>query len=193
MLDPNFVILGVIINFLGSLSYAKDTLKGKIKPNKVTYFMWSMSSLIAFAAQITQGVGIQSLLTLSAGIFPLFIFIASFLNEKAYWKLNVQDFICGILSFLGLSLWYITKVGNIAILFSILSEGLATLPTITKSYYYPETEKSWPWLASFIGGFLTVLTIENWNFAHYAFPLFYSFEMLLIFFFVQYKVGKLHK
>ena len=38
MLDPNFVIVGVVIGFLGGISYLVDTLKGKTKPNRVTWF-----------------------------------------------------------------------------------------------------------------------------------------------------------
>src|SRR3990167_6200007 len=109
MLHPNFVILGFIIGLVGSLSYLIDTIKGKIKPNRVTFFLWALAPLIAFAAEVKQGVGIQSLLTFSAGFIPLLIFIASFLSKKAAWKLHKFDFLFGGLSLLGLVLWYITK------------------------------------------------------------------------------------
>lgn len=190
MLDPSFVLIGILINAVGTVYYLKETIKGKIKPNRVTFFIWSIAPLIVFAAQISQGVGIQSLLALSVGLFPLSIFIATFLNKKAYWKLNLFDFSFGFLALIGLILWQITKVGNIAISFSILAEGLATLPTIVKSFNYPETESAWPWFASFTAGTLTLLTIKEWNFASYGFPLFYTAEMLIIFILVQLKIGK---
>jgi len=190
MLPQALVLLGILINGIGTASYFIDTVKGKIKPNKVTFFVWSFAPFIAFLAQVNKGVGIQSWMTLSVGIFPLSIFIASFVNRKAYWKLNTRDISCGILSLIGLFLWYITKEANIALVFSIISEGLATLPTIIKSYHNPETENAWPWLASVISGTLTLLTITSWSFATFAFPLFYTFEMFLIFLFVQSKLGK---
>ncbi len=190
MIVQFLILFGIFINAVGTMSYVIGTVKGEIKPNKITFFIWSIAPLIAFFAQITQKVGIQSLMTLSVGIFPLSIFIASFVNKKSYWRLNLRDVSCGILSLLGLFLWYLTKVGNIAIFFSILSEGLATLPTIIKSYYHPETERGWPWFASVLSGTLTAITIPRWNFAYYAFPLFYTFEMFLVFFFVQFKIGK---
>ena len=190
MLNQSFVLVGILINAVGTAYYFKDTVIGKIKPNKVSFFIWSIAPLIVFAAQLSQGVGIQSLLALSVGLLPLSIFIASFLNKKAYWKLGFFDLSCGFLAIIGLLLWQITKVGNIAIFFSIFAEGLATLPTIVKSFKYPETESAWPWLASFTAGTLTVLTIKEWNFASYGFPLFYSAEMLIIFILVQLKIGK---
>lgn len=98
MLNENFVILGFVIQMLGSLRYLIKTIQGEVKPNKVTFFMWSLAPLIAFAAEIKQGVGIQSLMTFSVGFSPLVIFVASFLNKKAEWKLGPFDFICGTLS-----------------------------------------------------------------------------------------------
>ncbi len=186
----SLIFVGIFINFLGVISYIKDILKGKVKPNRVTFFMWSFAPFVAFAAQIEKGVGAQAWMTLSVGIFPLLILIASFLNKKAYWKLTTFDMTCGALSMLGLLLWYITKEGNVAILFTIIADGLAALPTLVKAYHHPETETSWPWLASSIGGVLTLLTITTWNFEHYGFPLSYLIIVLAIYLVTQFKLGK---
>jgi len=54
MINQNFVILGAIIATAGGLSYLIDTLKGKVKPNRVSYLLWSIAPLIAFFAEINQ-------------------------------------------------------------------------------------------------------------------------------------------
>ena len=78
MLNPNFIILGVILQFVGGMSYLIDTVKGKIQPNKVSWLLWAIAPLVAFVAEIKQGVGIQSLATFIVGFVPLLVFIASF-------------------------------------------------------------------------------------------------------------------
>lgn len=191
MLHPNFVILGVIINFLGGLSYFIATLKGKVKPNRVTWFLWALAPLIAFAAEIGEGVGIQSLLTFMVGFNPLLIFLASFVNKKAEWKLGILDWIMGGLSLLGILLWYLTKDGNYAIFFAIAADGLAAVPTLVKSYYFPETENYWAFLAAFIAAAITLLTIDIWNFAHYGFPLYILLITLVFVLLIRFKLGKL--
>src|SRR5437588_9334120 len=123
MINQNFVIVGAMIAAAGSLSYLSDTIKGKVKPNRVSFLLWSLAPLIAFFAEIKQGVGIQSLLTFVLGFLPLTIFIASFINKKAEWKLHCFDLTCGALSIISLLLWYITRTGNIVIVFSILADG----------------------------------------------------------------------
>ena len=190
MINQNFVILGAIIAAAGSLSYLVDTLKGKVKPNRVSFLLWSLAPLIAFFAEVKQGVGIQALMTFIVGFLPLTIFIASFVNKKAVWNLTGFDLMCGALSIIGLVLWFITKSGNIAIIFSILADGLAAMPTIVKSFNYPETESAWPYFASTISAILTLLTVKVWNLANIGFPLYIVLITLVIFSLVHFKLGK---
>jgi hypothetical protein len=191
MLHPNFVILGALLGSIGTIAYIVDTIKGKVKPNRVSFLLWSIAPFIAFAAMMKQGVGISSLMTFSTGFLPLLVFIASFINKKAEWKITRFDLVCGLLSLIGLTLWLITKVGNIAILFSILADGLAAVPTIRKAYYYPETEIAWPWLATSIGIIFTLLTLKSWTFADYGFILYIFIADTLIWILVQFKIGKM--
>ena len=190
MINQNLVILGAIIAAAGSLFYLIDTLKGKVKPNRVSFLLWSLAPLIAFFAEVKQGVGIQALMTFIVGFLPLTIFIASFVNKKAVWNLTGFDLMCGALSIIGLVLWFITKSGNIAIIFSILADGLAAMPTIVKSFNYPETESAWPYFASTISAILTLLTVKVWNIANIAFPLYIVLITLVIFSLVHFKLGK---
>ncbi len=190
MLNQNFVIVGTIIGAIGVLAYLVDTVKGKVKPNRVSFLLWSIAPLIAFAAQINQGVGLESLMTFSTGFLPLTVFIASFVNKKAEWKLTKFDLFCGVLSIAGLILWLITKVGNLAIAFSIIADGLAALPTINKAYKYPSTEIAWPWIATSFGVILTLLTIDTLTFANSGFIIYILIVNTIIFSLVQFRIGE---
>ena len=190
MLNENFVIVGVVIGFLGGLSYLIDTIKGRVKPNRVSYLLWALAPLIAFVAQLKEGVGIQSLLTFSVGFVPLSIFIASFFNKKSEWKLTRFDLVCGALSVAGLILWLITRIGIVAIIFSIAADALAGIPTVVKSYRFPETESAWPYFAASISAMFTLLTINQWSFAEYGFSLYILVLTLTISSLVQFKLGK---
>ena len=125
MLDERFVFVGAAIGSLGSLSYLIATVRGRARPNRVTFFFWALAPLIAFAAELTEGVRIQSIMTLLVGLSPLAIFLASFVNPKAEWRLTRFDIGCGVLALLGTVLWALTRSGNLAILFSIAADGFA--------------------------------------------------------------------
>ncbi len=190
MLPESFVYLGLLIGSIGAISYLIDTVKGTVKPNRVSFLLWSLAPLIAFFAQLKEGVGTQSLLTFSVGFIPLLIFIATFLNKKSEWKLTKFDLTCGGLSILGFILWQITRVGDLAIALSIAADALAGVPTVIKAYKYPETESGWPWISAAINGLCTLLTVTTWKFAFVAFPLYILLFDLLIYIFVQFKLGK---
>jgi hypothetical protein len=190
MLHSNFVIVGTLIGAAGAVAYLVNTVKGRVKPNKVTFLLWSVVPFIAFFAQIKQGVGLEALMTFSAGFLPLTVFIASFTNKQAAWKITRFDLLCGGLSLVGLVLWMITKVGNVAIFFSIVADGLAAIPTIVKAYKFPDTEIAWPWIATVIGVILTLLTIPEFTFANSGFILYILVVNTLIFILVQFRLGE---
>lgn len=187
MSNENLVVIGIIIGAVGSLGYIFDTLRGKTKPDRVTFFLWSIIPLIAFSAEIKQSVGIQSLMTLSVAIFPFAIFLASFVNKKARWRLTHFDILCGVLSIIGIILWQIFNNGNIAIAFSILADATAALPTIVKSYAYPTTESAWPRIAGAINALCTLVTITTWDFAHFGFPLYILLLNAIIYINIKHK------
>ncbi len=193
MLHPNFIIIGAVIFLIGSAGYVVDTIKGRVKPNRVTWFIWSLAPLIAFAAQIKQGIGMESLMTLVIGLVPVLVFAASFINKKAYWKIERLDVVCGLLSIVGLIIWQITKIGNVAIIFSLIADFLAFFPTMVKSYFRPETENYLLYLANSVFALLTLLTIKNWSFANYAFPLYIFLATLILSIIIKFKIAKLVK
>lgn len=190
MIDEKFIFVAVALILIGDFSYLVYTIKGKVKPNKVTWFLWALAPLIAFAAEVKQGAGLSSLMTLAVGAGPLFIFIASFLNKKAYWKITKFDLVCGALAIVGLVLWKVTQVGNWAILFAIASDGLAAVPTIVKSYKAPETENYRVYLFNGLGAFVTLFAIKQWGFAYSAFPIYILLLDFTLAPLVKFKLGK---
>lgn len=191
MLDEKFIILGALISFYGGLTYLIDTLKGKTKPNRVSWFLWTLAPMIAFAAEIDKGVGLTSLMTFMTGFNPLLIIIASFVNKKSYWKLNKMDYVYGSISLFAILIWQITGEGNLAILFSILADGLASIPTVIKSYRQPETESGKIFLFGMINAGITLLTIKSWTFAHWGFPIYIFLICVILYSLINFKLGLL--
>jgi len=189
MINQNWIYIGVGIQTLGGIGYLIDTLKGRVKPNKVGWLLWSIAPLIAFSAMIKQGVGPEAWATFIVGFLPLLVFIASFVNKKAYWEITKLDYICGTLSVLGLILWMVTKVGNVAILFSIVADALASFLTIYKSYKDPESESHLVFTLGIINAAIGLLIINEWNFQNYAFNLYILVDDIIISGLILTKIG----
>jgi hypothetical protein len=171
MLDERFVILGALAAMAGTGSYVWATLTGRAQPNRVTWGCWSAAPLIAFAAELQEGVGLRSLMTFVVGLGPLLIFIASFVNPQAYWKLGPFDLACGTLSIVALVGWAVTRSGVVAILLAILADLVAGVPTIIKTWRAPETEAPLLFALSIVNAGIALLTVDHWTTANVAFPI----------------------
>jgi hypothetical protein len=191
MINEKFVLVGAALNLMGSTTYAWNTLKGKTKPNRVTWFLWALAPLVAFSAQINEGVGLRALMTFMVGFGPLMVFIASLINKKAFWEISALDIVCGILSVFALILWAITGEGNVAIALSIVADLLAGLPTLIKSYKAPETEHPDVFRNGALSAGITLLTIKVWTFSNYGFALYILLICLILYGLIRFKLGEL--
>ncbi|HLX88539.1 MAG TPA: hypothetical protein VKR22_08825 [Acidimicrobiales bacterium] len=184
MLDVHFVILGAVIGTLGTAKYLWDTLRGTTQPNRVTWLLWAVAPLLAFAVELHEGVGLQALMTFTVGFCPLLVFVASFWSPGAAWRIGRLDYLCGLLSLAGLVLWLATRHGTVAIVASIAADGLAALPTLRKSLLAPHTETAAAYATAAVNAALTLLTVKHLTTAVIAFPLYIvsvaSLETVLI-------------
>jgi hypothetical protein len=174
------VFVAAIASLLAASVYIRSMFVGVTKPNRMSWLMWAIAPLIATAASVSSGVGWAVLPVFMAGFSPVLIFTASFFAKKAYWKLSSFDYVCGVLSGFAIVLWWLTKDPNVAIVFAIASDGIATVPTLTKAWAHPETELVWPFLNGVFGACTSLVAIAAWSFAAYAFPIYLIFANLVV-------------
>ncbi len=142
--------------------------RGRTKPNRVSWSIWALAPLIGVWLQLQAGAGLSVLPVFMAGFNPVIVLIVSFLIHEGYWKITKLDIVCGFLAVLSLVLWIITKDLSISVLFAVLSDLLASFPTIVKSWKYPETETSSAYICGFIANLLGLFIITKWTFPIYS-------------------------
>jgi len=180
MLPDYFGIIGAIIASLGGLYYLYETIVGKTQPNRVTWLLWGILPMVAFIAQRSQGVEGTSWLTFAAGFTPFLIVAASFINKKAYWKTHPRDYVLMGAAILGLIAWYITDEPNLAILFTLVADLFAGIPTLIKAYKHPQTESWIAYAISTLGFGIGVLAIQTFDFQNSAFVIYLSAIQLVL-------------
>ena len=157
-------------SLLGALAYIHSMFRGATAPNRVTWFMWSVAPFVATAAAVSDGVGLAVIPVFISGFSPFLIFTASFFTKKACWKLGAFDYLCGVLSGLAIVLWYLTSNPEVAIIFAIVSDSLAAVPTLIKGWHSPKTESPWPYLIGTFAPMTSFLAAATWSFSAVAFP-----------------------
>jgi hypothetical protein len=189
MLPEQFVIFSALLSSIGGFTYIRDTLQGKTKPNKVSWFLWALAPLVAFFIQKNEGVGWANLLTFMVGFLPLLIFISSFVNKKSYWKITKFDCICGVLSIIGISIYIFTSNAIISVFLLILADGLAVLPTLKKSLEDYTTESYMTFLLGMFGSTIVILSIHHYSFLYLGFPIYIFIADTLLFLFMYPKTN----
>ncbi|MDD5749588.1 MAG: hypothetical protein PHO91_02250 [Patescibacteria group bacterium] len=166
------VFIGAFVQLAGIYIYVKETIKGNTKPNRVTWLMWSIAPLIATSAALSDGVRLAVLPVFMAGFAPLLVFIVSFANKKSYWRLRTFDYACGTLSILALILWWITKEPVVAIIFALAADFFAAMPTLIKSWKYPETESVEAYSTGVFNSLTSFFALRTFAISEIAFPIY---------------------
>ena len=172
MINENWIYLGTAIGAAGAAVYLRDTLRGTTQPNRVTWLLWAVAPLLAAAVALSGGAGLRALPTFMVGFMPLLIFIASFHNSAAVWKVRRMDYACGAVSVIGTVVWLVTRNGVLAISAAIAADFLAGVPTLMKSWTHPQTETVHSYLGALVSMVVLLLTVDHWTFDVVAFPLF---------------------
>ena len=170
MIDVHFVFLGAAIAAAGLVGYVVDTVRGRTQPNRVTWLLWAIAPLVAFAVEVQDGVGLRSLMTFTAGFGPLCVFVASFANGALVWRLGRLDYVCGALSVGGTAWWLVTRQGVVAIGAAVAADALAAVPTLVKSWRAPESESPVAYAGAFANAGITLLTVTRASVAVVTFP-----------------------
>lgn len=181
MLAAEFILIAIALRLLGGANYLLATWRGRVKPNAVTWFFWGIAPLIAFTAQIQEGVGIAAWMSLGLAVGPLAICCVSIIRRDARWKITRFDFACGLFAIAGLILWQLTDNPLIAIWFAIAADIAGGVPTIRKTYKRPDTEKPLPYFLTIVSMAITLLTIQTWNIASAAFPIYILLINIVLF------------
>lgn len=182
------VIVSALFSIGGSAAYVRDTLAGRTKPNRVSYFLWALAPLIGTAAALSAHADVWVTVRIFlAGFMPLLIFLASFINPQSYWKLSVFDFLCGACSLLAFIVWAVIDSPRLAILLAAIGDGFACLPTLRKAWNYPETETGLAYIASFFAALLIIPSIPKWNIENSAFQVYLLIANTLLLFAVYRK------
>jgi len=187
MLPEQIVYIGVVISLIGYYFYFKNIFKGTTKPNLVSWFLWMLGPFVGTFLQIKAGANLSFLPVFIAGLGPLIVIIVSIFNKKSYWKITLFDIICGLFSVLALVIYILTHNFGISILFAILSDLLASIPTLIKSWKFPETETASVYFVGIFTNVLGILVITNWIFPIYSFGIYLILMNIVMTYFIYRK------
>ncbi|MFZ1019399.1 MAG: hypothetical protein WAN61_00200 [Minisyncoccia bacterium] len=187
MLPQNIIYITILTSLVGYFFYLKKIFYGEVRPNLISWFLWMLAPFIGVFFQIKAGAGLSALPVFMAGFGPLVVIIISLFRKSSIWKVTSFDIFCGLLSLFALVSYVVIHSFSISILFAILSDGLAAVPTIIKSWKFPETETAAVYLPGIFNNILALFVIKNWIFSIYSFNIYIILVNIIIIFCIYHK------
>src|SRR3989344_78597 len=187
MLPENIIFIGVAINLFCCIWYVKTIIYNNTRPNLVSWFIWMLAPFIGAFLALKAGAGLSVTGIFMAGFGPFLVIVVSLLKKNAFWRIEIFDLICGFFSLMALVIYVFTYNLGVSILFAIISDGLAAVPTIVKSWKFPETENSSTYLGGIVNNILSLLIIKKWIFSIYSFNIYFILVNIVIIFSMYHK------
>src|SRR5258706_1970833 len=161
-------LLGGLLALGSSIPYISDTLRLRVKPQRATFFIWSVPGAIAFFSQLAKGASNSLWLPGLETFGSLAIFVLSI--KYGVGGFNKRDYIALLIALAGLIAWYFTKEAATALYLVILVDGVGLSLELHKAYLFPETETHLAWILAAIGGFLSLLSVGSFNIILLSYP-----------------------
>lgn len=162
------IVISTILALVAPVVYIRSILKGGAKPHRTTRLVLLVITTLSATSLWANGSRIAFWLALAAVIGSTTIFTLSIKYGMGGWgKLDIG---CLVIAFFGIVLWQLTNNPFLGLASSIVADFVGMVPTLVKTYRFPETEE---WRFFGIEGVATILSlvaIGQLNFQEMLYP-----------------------
>lgn len=152
-----------VLSILGYIPYIISMWRGQTKPNKATWFIWTIvGGLLAFS-YIAEGDQNSIWLPLSYFVGPFIIAILSL--RYGYTKWSRLDTFCIMAALISIIPWMLSDNAKLTLLINIMIDAAGAIPTLIKTYYKSESEDFSAWAIFFAANTIQLFAIKTWNIA----------------------------
>ena len=165
-------VVGAAVTVAAGLGYARDTLRGRVRPHRITWFVSGVAAWVACAGQLAQGVVLGAVLTFGVAVVPTAIVVASFAHPGSSWRSSRFDRCCLVLALAAIVV-LLRSSGDAAIAMGIAARALGAVPTVVKAWRAPRTEQTTVYAAGVFGAVCTLAALGTWTFSTAAFAVYF--------------------
>lgn len=167
-------IIAGIVGLLGFLPYIITTTQRKTRPNKASWWIWGILGVITGISYYYSGATTTIWVPVAYAICQIITAVLSLKYGEGGW--NRLDKLCLAGAGVSLLLWLIFNSPIVALLFTLLIDLFAAIPTVIKSYSNPEQESCFSWNIFLVANTLNMIALDEWSISLAAYP-FYLFYL----------------
>jgi hypothetical protein len=165
-----FAITAALLAAFSSIPYIIGIVRGKTKPDIVTWLTWSILTGIASAAAFAAHEPHTALLTVGATCSTATVVVLGLKYGTA--TFSRLDIFCQVGAIAGLVSWLVFKSPLVGIVVPVCIDLIGALPTIRHSWNQPGEETWQTFLIGTIAPIFTLASITQYNVASLLYPIY---------------------
>ena len=158
----------IALRLVANGQYVWATVRGRARPNAVTWLLWGLIPLIAAAAQVGESPRAAAV-SVALAVGPLVIAAVAVARIRAP-HVTCCSGVCAGVAAAGLVLWQVTDDPLLAVACCIAADAAAALPTLWKAWRDPASEYPAPYVLTVLSMLVTLLTLDRLSVLAWAFP-----------------------
>jgi hypothetical protein len=166
-------IVAGLLALVAIIPYLIDIVRGKTRPNIVTWFTWTLLLIIGTAGAFVAHQNRSAFLTLGDTIGTGLTLILGLKYGIA--KFTRLDIFCQIGAVIGLLLWWYFDSPAVGIVAVVIIDFIAAVPTLYHSWHKPQEETWQTFLVLVVASTLTITVLSNYTVASLAYPVYLLF------------------
>lgn len=165
-------VAAAFLQFFAFAFYIIDILRGKTKPNRITWWVLTLVSSVTAASYFASGARETIWLPLAYTFSFVSVAILSLWYGEGSVTVNRIDQISLVGVMASMLFWFLFNSPVVALFMNMLTEFIGLVPTMLKAYERPWTESKLSWSTTTFASVLNIFAIPSWRLAVSAYPIF---------------------
>jgi hypothetical protein len=161
--------IATLLTFISFAPYLIGALTGKVRPHLFSWVIWSLSTLVVFAAQWQAhgGAGVWSIGW--GGVLTVIIAGIAFV-KKSDLSRHISDWIFFIVALLSIPLWYFTADPLLSVILLTVIDLLGFGPTLRNAWQNPHQEQITFYALYVVRNLFSFAALESYSITTWLFP-----------------------
>lgn len=160
----------MLVSGLGTIPYIRAIIKGNVRPERVTWFVWSVILALAIWGYHSSGGSDSTWFLIGDFVVTFTIFLLSLWRGQG--GLNRLDISCLLIAFGGLVVSQLAQQPIIIVVGAVLADTVALIPTLKKALLQPDTESASTYSFTAVAATMGVLAVGQWNLLLLFYPVY---------------------
>lgn len=168
-----------------AIPYGVRTYQGRIKPNIVTWSLWTLIGLVLLLTYKSSGAGDNIWPAVFMFLDALIVMLLVVFKQRGEWRrLNTLEKFCLGIGLASLAMWFGVReskeLSQYALYVALVADACAAIPTIVFVWRFPADDRPFAWGLFAFGFGVAIFAISEHTIANYALPVWMALSAFFI-------------